>query len=192
MRRQLSVPLFDILTSLYGSCSCQQWTSEGAIKRPRISWYRNEVPKFTFYFGPVNIVDVRPEFLYPTLICVCIYIQSCIIRFFFLWQSGFCFRQIVESTCAPPPPLLSLKDAPGISPNIIHCYDGDDPRISHPHRAAPSRVQHSAAPSMLGNVQRTALSALLPSSSCEFEKEEPKYQWHPCSTPYSHAISHCS
>lgn len=84
----------------------------------------------------------------------------------------------------PISPLLFLKDAPGISSNIIHCYDGDDPRISHPHRAAPSRVQHSAAPSMLGNVQRTALSALLPSSSCEFEKEEPKCQWHPCSTPY--------
>lgn len=80
--------------------------------------------------------------------------------------------------CLTPPsplaPLLSLKDAPGISSNIIHCYDGDDPRIPHPHRAAPPRVQHSAAPSMLGNVQRTALSALLPSSSCEFEKEEPE------------------
>lgn len=76
------------------------------------------------------------------------------------------------------------KDAPGIGSNVLHCYDGDDPRISHPYWAAPTRVQHSAAPSMLGNVQRTALSALLPSSSCEFEKEEPNCQWHPCSTPY--------
>lgn len=113
--------------------------------------------------------------------CCCVVIYSIMNS---LWQSGFCFRQIVESTHLSPAPLLSLKDAPGISSNIIYCYDGDDPRISHPHRAAPSRVQHSAAPSMLGNVQRTALSALLPSSSCEFEKEEPKCQWHPYSTPY--------
>lgn len=91
---------------------------------------------------------------------------------------------VMPFSLSPKPHFFPLKDAPGISSNIIHCYNGDDPWISHPHRAAPSRLQHSAAPSMLGNVQRTALSALLPSSSCEFEKEEPKCQWHPCSTPY--------
>lgn len=95
-----------------------------------------------------------------------------------------CFVQRIDSTDLPSTPLLFLKDAPGISTNIIHCYNGDDPWFPPTHWAAPSRVQHAAAPSMLGNVQRTALSALLPSSSCEFKKEEPKCQWHPCCTPY--------
>lgn len=85
-----------------------------------------------------------------------------------------------------------FKDAPGISPNIIHCYDGYHPRISHPHRAAPSRVQHTAAPSMLGNVQRTALSALLPSSSCEFKRKSPNVSGIHVAHHTSHAICHCS
>lgn len=66
------------------------------------------------------------------------------------------------------PPLP--KDAPRISSDILHSYHGDDPRLSHAHGAADPSVQRAAAPSMLGNVQRTALSALLPSSSCEFEQ----------------------
>uniref|UniRef100_A0A4W5L545 Uncharacterized protein n=1 Tax=Hucho hucho TaxID=62062 RepID=A0A4W5L545_9TELE len=72
------------------------------------------------------------------------------------------------------PIMVDLHDqiAPGIRSHLLHCYHGDDARFPHPHRATSPRVQQSAAPSMLGNVQRTALSALLPSSSCEFEKEE--------------------
>jgi len=76
---------------------------------------------------------------------------------------------------SPPPHFFLPKDAPGIRSDIVHRHHGDDPRLPHPRRrAAPPGVRRSAAPSMLGNVQRTALSALLPSSSCEFEKEEPR------------------
>lgn len=122
------------------------------------------------------IFFVSSDWMYSSLICrfkmkdtVCCCVVVCDFGGRFSVLDRLCSQPI-----SPLAPLLFLKDAPGISSNIIYCYHGDDPWISHPHRAAPSRVQHSAAPSMLGNVQRTALSALLPSSSCEFEKEEPK------------------
>lgn len=66
-----------------------------------------------------------------------------------------------------------LPDAPGTSAHILHGYHGDDPWVPPPRRPAYPRVQRSAAPSMLGNIERTAHSALLPTSSREFEKEEP-------------------
>ncbi|MGH0140366.1 UNVERIFIED_CONTAM: hypothetical protein FKN15_042107 [Acipenser sinensis] len=67
---------------------------------------------------------------------------------------------------------LPVEDASGASPDFIHGYHGDDPRFPNPRRPAYPRVQHSAAPSMLGNVEQTAVSALLSSSSSrEFERE---------------------
>lgn len=114
--------------------------------------------------------------MYPEVV-----LRLCAVVIICLLESVLC-RKLIKLIFLHPP--FSKKDAPGISTNIIHCYNGDDPWVPAPHWAAPSRVQHAAAPSMLGNVQRTALSALLPSSSCEFKKEEPKCQWHPCCTPY--------
>lgn len=114
--------------------------------------------------------------MYPEVV-----LWLCAVVIICLLDSVLC-RKLIQLIFPHTP--FSKKDAPGISTNIIHCYNGDDPWVPAPHWAAPSRVQHAAAPSMLGNVQRTALSALLPSSSCEFKKEEPKCQWHPCCTPY--------
>lgn len=52
--------------------------------------------------------------------------------------------------------------APGTCPSLLHGHHRHDTRLPHPHQPAHPWVQHPAAPSMLSDVQWTALPALLP------------------------------
>lgn len=52
--------------------------------------------------------------------------------------------------------------APGTCPSLLHGHHRHDARLPHPHQPAHPWVQHPAAPSMLSDVQWTALPALLP------------------------------
>lgn len=58
---------------------------------------------------------------------------------------------------APRPP-----GAPGTCPSLLHGHHRHHARLPHPRRPAHPWVQHPAAPSMLSDVQWTALPALLP------------------------------
>lgn len=52
--------------------------------------------------------------------------------------------------------------APGTCPSLLHGHNRYDARLPHPYQPAHPWVQHPAAPSMLSDVQWTALPALLP------------------------------
>lgn len=63
--------------------------------------------------------------------------------------------------------------APGTCPSLLHGYHRHDARLPHPRRPAHPWVQHPAAPSMLSDVQRTALPALLPPTPGESQQGTP-------------------
>lgn len=67
----------------------------------------------------------------------------------------------------------SSSGAPGTRPSLLHGYHCHDARLPHPRRPAHPWVQHPAAPSMLSDVQWTALPALLPSAPGESRRGTP-------------------
>ncbi|KAJ8787442.1 hypothetical protein J1605_023102 [Eschrichtius robustus] len=52
--------------------------------------------------------------------------------------------------------------APGTCPSVLHSHHSDNPRLPLAYRPTHPWLQHPAAPSMLRDVQRAALSPLLP------------------------------
>lgn len=67
----------------------------------------------------------------------------------------------------------SSSGAPGTRPSLLHGYHRHDARLPHPRWPAHPWVQHPAAPSMLSDVQWTALPALLPPAPGESQQGTP-------------------